>query len=30
MNNEVAELKNPYFDIQAKMGITITLPHRRW
>lgn len=25
MNNEVAELKNPYFDIQAKMGITIHL-----
>ena len=25
MNNEVAELKNPYFDIQAKIGITIHL-----
>ena len=25
MNNEVTELKNPYFDIQAKIGITIHL-----
>jgi len=25
MNNEVAELKNPYFDIQAKIGINIHL-----